>query len=601
MMKWKTWARLGFFNIGHVVLYRLLLRTGLHPVQRLRGGAPLGPSFRQTSRSRQTAGLPWIKQSLYFGALTPPDQTRPPNWHGNPFAKGITTNTELPWWKIPDFDHGRGDIKYIWEASRFEWAVNFALAGDVKSLNHWISDWWKNNPPYAGPNWKCAQETSLRVLRLVLSASLLGQFDTAEPTLVETIRLHLARITPTLAYARAQQNNHATSEAAALLAGGLFLKANRNPQGESLMQSGLLNLERAISELIMADGSFSQNSTNYHRFMLDTLCIAELIAQRHCGPSLSPATQTKIRSSIIWLAAMTDQHNGQPFNLGHNDSAYLLPYPAGRARDFRITIALAKALLDGACDQQQANAATLIFRALNLAPKVSSQVTASSTLLNDGGFAILRNNKSRALLRLPGFKFRPGHCDVLHADLWVDGENILRDTGTISYSSDNNTMPDLATTTHHNTIQFDDTEQMTRLSRFLWGDWLQRAEPAQFQTSENGGTAACAYRDRHANKHQRRISLTTNIFTVTDEISGPFKNAVLRWHLLPGQWRAKDKNTFTCDRYTLRISSTANMAHKLSTSFEALSYGAANELPLLETHVTRQTTITTELTWSDNA
>jgi Heparinase II/III-like protein len=599
MMKWKTWARLGFFNVGQVALYRLLLRTGLHPAQRLKGDAPLGQFFRQSPQSTQSSDLPWINQSLYFGALTPPDQTRPPNWHGNPFIKGTAARADLPWWKIPDFEREQGDIKYIWEASRFEWAVNFALVGDLKNLNHWIGDWWKNNPPYLGPNWKCAQETSLRVLRLVLSASLLGQFGTAESALVETIKLHLARIRPTLAYARAQQNNHATSEAAALLVGGLFLHANGRSQGISLMQTGLRNLERAIDELIMADGSFSQNSTNYHRFMLDTLCLAELITQRHGGPKLAPATHTIIRSSIQWLIAMTDQHNGQPFNLGHNDSAYLLPYPAGRARDFRTTITVAKILFDGTCEQPLADAAAPVLKALDLTAKLSTQVEASSTLLNDGGLAILRNRTSRALLRLPGFKFRPGHCDVLHADLWVDGENVLRDTGTITYSSGDNTMVDLATTAHHNAIQFDDTEQMPRLSRFLWGDWLQRAESAQFQPAEGGGTAFCAYGDRNANKHQRRISLTTNCFTVTDEIFGPFERAVLRWHLLLGKWRAKDKNTFTCGRYTLRISSTANMEHKLTTSLEALNYGTAKELPLLETRVTCETSITTELTWSD--
>ena len=38
-----------------------------------------------------------------------------------------------------------------------------------------ISDWSKNNPYLSGPNWKCGQEASLRLINLIVLIKLLIQ------------------------------------------------------------------------------------------------------------------------------------------------------------------------------------------------------------------------------------------------------------------------------------------------------------------------------------------------------------------------------------------------------------------------------------------
>ena len=122
------------------------------------------------------------------------------------------------------------DIKTVWEASRFDWAISFAqLAsqGDLKSLdqlNIWLDNWCEKNPPYFGLNWKCGQEASIRVIHLAIVAVILGQDKRPLPNLIELIKTHLLRIAPTIRYAIAQDNNHGTSEAAALFVGGAWLR-----------------------------------------------------------------------------------------------------------------------------------------------------------------------------------------------------------------------------------------------------------------------------------------------------------------------------------------------------------------------------------------
>ena len=78
-----------------------------------------------------------------------------------------------------------------------------------------------------------------------------------------------------------------------------------------------------------------------------------------------------------------------------------------------------------------------------------------------------------AMLRYPRFRYRPGHADALHLDLWLGDRNILRDGGTYSYNAERKWLNYFSGTQSHNTMQFDDLDQMPRLGRFLFGDWLK--------------------------------------------------------------------------------------------------------------------------------
>ena len=200
------------------------------------------------------------------------------SFSGNP----INETYDKPWWKIPDFDPNVGDIKLIWEVSRFDFLIPMAQrssigkSGEIERLNEWLSDWNLNNPPYLGINWKCGQEASIRVIHLIAAAWILEQEESPELALDTFIRIHLQRIFPTLGYAIGQANNHGTSEAAALFVGGNFIGGE---YGSKLSKIGRRLLENRASLLIAKDGTFSQYSVVYHRLMLDTYSFAEAWAQ----------------------------------------------------------------------------------------------------------------------------------------------------------------------------------------------------------------------------------------------------------------------------------------------------------------------------------
>ena len=94
----------------------------------------------------------------------------PINWQLNPISGKACDNT-LKWYRIPDFDKERGDIKAVWEISRFSHFVTLARAYLVSknekyynAFSEQLAAWLKENPYSFGANFKCGQECALRMM-----------------------------------------------------------------------------------------------------------------------------------------------------------------------------------------------------------------------------------------------------------------------------------------------------------------------------------------------------------------------------------------------------------------------------------------------------
>jgi len=600
----RTLYALGPLNLLRVGLYHLGLKTRLHPVLKIRSDCPKGPFFRAPCTALPkdaVARCSWQKNhALYFGIQR--DSTlEPPDWHANPFQPDARTSVEKCWWQIPDFDPETGDIKSIWEASRFDWLlamserVALGERTELTRLNHWLQDWTWQNPPYLGANWKCGQEASIRVIHLALTARILGQVSQPEPGLLALIRMHLTRIAPTIKYAIGQANNHGTSEAAALFTGGSWLAAAGDSQGQRWQAMGRRWMENRASILIAADGTFSQYSVNYHRVMLDTFSFAECWRQALALPGFSQQFSDRLSAATDWLEQMTDSKTGDTPNIGANDGAQIISLTDTGYRDFRPSVQLASVLFrrsaayhaNGSWDQP------LIWLGLEK-PKTIAP-TLQSITLNDGGLHILRCGQAVAYLRYPRFRFRPSQADALHCDLWVGGQNIARDAGTFSYNSTNEDLAYFNGTGAHNTIEFDGRDQMPRLGRFLFGPWL-KTQKVQFVADEHGHvTAAAAYRDGTGAWHHRKLRLEAERLVCVDEISGFSKRAILRWRLMPGIWQF-DGNVLINGRWRLQVTSDVSpLLISLTQGEESRYYLQKTSLPVLEAEINCPSTLTTQI------
>jgi hypothetical protein len=602
-----TYWRLGAGNLARVALYRARVKAGLFPADAKDSAVPAGPFFAPSP-----AGLPpmpppgddWVRMGVAFGHHRFPVTDAPPCWFNDPLSDRVFPDPQRRWTRIGDFEPAFGDIKRVWELSRWSWLPSLAqharsdIPGAIDRLNQWVSDWCRANPPWHGPNWKCGQESSIRIMHAAMADLLLADAPRApQPALAWWLDHSLTRIAPTMSYARAQDNNHGTSEAAGLFIGGdwLGMTGGSDARAARWHRQGRAALEERVGALIADDGSFSQHSVTYHRMMLDTQSMCELWRRARCLPRFSDRFYARAASAVGWLRAMIADPGGDAINLGANDGAMLLPIAGNAYRDFRPSASLAGALFTDQRLFADDGSSRLLawFGLTTAAPLVEPP---SSALFGDGGYATLRASDALAVLRFGRFRYRPSQCDVNHVDLWVGGEAILRDGGTYSYNDGDEWITYFGGAVGHNSVVFDGQEQMRRLGRFLLGDWIHSDITPEYDDKGRLTAIAASHRTAGGARHRRRIQLEPKMLRVEDRIDGFDRLAELRWRLVPGDWRIEGLCA-TNGSVRIIIEAELDAALAIEAGYESRHYLERTAVPILVVTCHAPQTVTTTVEW----
>lgn len=610
-----TWVRtvraLGVANCVRVAAYRVMVRCGVFAwITPMGAPSAVAAALRDAvlaaaSPAAQPGGSRSLRQAdrllegylLCFGRheLFVGD---PPRFLQNPVS-GRSWQGDRHWSATEEFAASE-DIKGLWEPSRFTWATTLASAYRatrepryLDALAVWLERWAQENPTNRGPNWKCAQETSIRLIHLLVALRILGVRQ-APQALVQFVLDHLRRIGATTFYAIAQDNNHATSEAGALIIGACWLQQSNPPAriaqaARRFERRGRRLFTRSILRLVASDGSFAQHSTNYHRLMLDTASLVQYFCNDAHVAGVDARAQERILQAARWLQTMIDPLTGDVPNLGGNDGAQLCIASPAEYRDYRPSVQLAFAVFSGvriyeeeACDE------VLTLLGLAVDERQPAQTVKAARLFPHGGFAVLADPAHRTwgVLRIPRYRFRPSHADGLHLDIWADGVNLIADAGTYSYNAEPPWQTYFSATAAHSTCEFDDRDQMPRLGRFLFGDWLRpQSVCAPVDAGDEGWMCAASYCDAQGASHRREVRLRQGTWTVIDEVSGYRRKAVLRWRLAPGNWRVHEQGV-VAELGACRISSDVPLRRiELAQGSESRYYLERAPLPVLEIEV----------------
>jgi Heparinase II/III-like protein len=185
----------------------------------------------------------------------------------------------------------------------------------------------------------------------------------------------------------------------------------------------------------------------------------------------------------------------------------------------------------------------------------------------DNQMLLIHNKIAAVMVKIPEDTFRPGN-DAFHIDLWVDSKNILRDNGSYSYNDKN--LSDLfKSVASHNTIQFDNHEQMPKISRFLNGSWIKPHELGEITTEENLISWQGAYKDYKGNFHHRKINLTDTKLEIEDTIN---TNESAKWRL--------HYNQANLNKYNIKIETS--LPNNISTSKNSSYYLECHEDEVFE-------------------
>ncbi len=383
----KALRQLGLSQVGFYALYQLGLRSGHYrrslpsinslspPLRRPLGGQTLrrplggqtlrrplrGQPLRRPAGERERpgeGGLPFSLDAFY--PLAPAEQAalftqaneicegRVRLFGGPPVALELAPPGRLAHWTEYELGQARmdgaADIKFIWEPARFGWAYTLGRAYFLSGKEDYALSFWRYtetflqaNPAYQGPNWTSGQEVALRLMAFIYASQAFYSSPHSTPPrmqlISEAIAAHARRIPLTLVYARSQNNNHLLSEAAGLYSAGLALPDH--PQAPGWRSQGWRWLNRALQSQIAADGTYVQQSANYHRLMLQLALWAAALKELPGGLPFPPATLQRLVAAGRWLSARVDPETGQVPNLGANDGAYIMPLNPAPFSDFR--------------------------------------------------------------------------------------------------------------------------------------------------------------------------------------------------------------------------------------------------------------------------
>ncbi len=488
-------------------------------------------------------------QFRYFSAMHV-DMGQPVNWHRNPFS-GAEWPADTHWCDTNYFSDDLGDIKLVWEISRFSWAFDlvraYTLTDDPKYVQaFWelFEHWLDGNQPYRGANWSSGQECALRIMAWCFA--LHGFLDAPASTeervkkLLLAIAVHGERIEKFISHAIRQKTNHAITEAAGLYTiGTLFPFFKKAHQWRRL---GKRILEREGLRQIYNDGGYLQHSMNYHRLMLHTYIWSLRLAELN-NDSFSDDLKDRIGKSAEFLYQMQDPQTGRVPNYGANDGALILPLNACDYLDYRPVVQSCRYLLHrervferGPWDEDL----LWLFGPGALNAAVADRQR-SSARFSAGGYYTLRAENSWAMVRCHTYCGRVGHVDPLHLDLWADGINLLRDCGTYAYFAPDEPQLEyyFKSIWAHNTVIVDDASPLRLVSRFVWLPW-PKAELVQFDIGtdriEWEGRHFAYSRSPHKVIHSRKIVVETkrNRWEIGDELLGAGRHRLeLRWHLPP--------------------------------------------------------------------
>lgn len=422
------------------------------------------------------------------------------------------------WTNVSDDDPERGDIKDVWELSRFRPTFLLARAFVVTGDDRYPEAWWKSveswaaaNPPNIGPNWRCAQETSLRAIAWSFGLSAFGCHQSTTPErralLERLLGASVRRVNATLSYALSQRNNHAISEL-------VFLLSVPGPKRHRLVRL----LREALSDQFLRDGSYGQQSLVYQRLAIHTLVWLHNV-QPQLDPRLRRAILERLDASAAFILHHSDPVSGLMPNYGPNDGTNLLDLATAEHLDIRPTLSL---LGTGTGDVRAAET-SIWLRAKVLAGSQDAPPAPST-------YSSLRGPRSLLFTRVGSIDRRAADADQQAIELFINGRRLVIDPGTYRYSGRGPWRNPFVGLEAHSAPRTRERHGSRAVGRFLRSP-IKPAELVEADAQTTTDLMVTRRRD-HSVTTVRAIVRDGDRYAVVDHISGG--DGTVRWNLSGG-------------------------------------------------------------------
>jgi hypothetical protein len=450
------------------------------------------------------------------------DYGSPINWNYNPITKAEISK-KLKWYMIPDFNAESGDIKAVWEASRFTHFFFFTRAYLITkekkyydAFSEQLESWIEGNKYSYGANYKCGQEAALRMINALIAYSIFKScgFDNQldKENLFKLVEGSYKKVTSNFFYAhKCIKNNHTLSELTGLIIGAWCSDDARR------LEKAYKLLDKEIEKQFLSDGGYVQYSFNYQRFALQIMeCILKI--SNKTKVHIADSSKELIKKSTMLMYQMQDDTGDVP-NYGSNDGALIFPVTSCDYRDFRPVLNTLHVLYEGKrlYDAGDYDEELLWFVEASIDKTYVSKIKKVSSGYRESGFYSLRHEGGFLMTVLQDFRTRPAQMDQLHIDIWHKGKNILCDSGTYSYATELGKL--LALTAAHNTLKVDGKEQMKKHGPFLIYDWTKAKGIESSEEYFKGSMIS-----KNGYSHTRIIKQQIDGYLINDRVNGKGNN-----------------------------------------------------------------------------
>jgi hypothetical protein len=262
---------------------------------------------------------------------------------------------------------------------------------------------------------------------------------------------------------------------------------------------------------------------NYHRVLIQLLTWAIQINKLDDLP-FSDDVYIKAKKSLSFLLSCMNKNNGMLPNYGANDGALFFKLGVQEFRDYRPQLEALS--LSMGLNWFYSNSEEKYWFGLETASgklDVANQFALNS--FKNSGYYIVNDSDDSTLtfVRCGSHRDRPSQADNLHLDLWIDGDNILRDAGSYKYNTNETDLNYFFGSKSHNTVTLGKNDQMLKGGRFIWYYWTQTLGAELKETEEkfifNGQISAFRQIDKKI-VHKRKITKQKGIpvWEISDEL-----------------------------------------------------------------------------------
>jgi hypothetical protein len=262
------------------------------------------------------------------------------------------------------------DCKIPWELSRFQHLASMAKAytatKDMRYTDEalWqIEDWIKKNPCPYGINWTCAMEVAIRACNWMWAWWAFKETETwteeFNSRFLKSMWQHGWYIEKNLENKGGIETNHYLSDVVGLLFIGVMFPQFKN--SEKLKNFGVKEISRCMEEMVHEDGVSFENSTAYHRLVLELFTYSAILCKNN-NIELPPMFWDRLECMFEFIMH-TMRPDGLMPMIGDNDDGrffILSDYYTWERFDFRYLLSIGAMLFnrkdffeagDGVCEE----------------------------------------------------------------------------------------------------------------------------------------------------------------------------------------------------------------------------------------------------------